>query len=240
MFIRVHIAFKTWLEGYWVSEKDRAAFKPIMDFVKQEMMEALPGPAGRLLDMLNQWVSKRKSLHFNSRSSTLGKSRSHERISQLSQDQNGQQSPTTSGSGSSTISNAFSKPFATVKEKYSADQLKNSGKRGISPFTSRSSRDSIQGRGPPVPLVNKALLSALANEQTMTKVPVTDIKPVELARQLTIMVGKLFLEIPYLELLGRDRPNCSRMVQLSNKVNGTLRMSYNLSVLSMPINRVLC
>jgi hypothetical protein len=76
-----------------------------------------------------------------------------------------------------------------------------------------------------VPLVNKALLSALANEQTMTKVPVTDIKPVELARQLTIMVGKLFLEIPYLELLGRDRPNCSRMVQLSNKVTGALHFS---------------
>ncbi|KAK3814468.1 MAG: ras guanine nucleotide exchange factor domain-containing protein [Benniella sp.] len=214
---RVHIALKTWLEGYWVSEKDRFAFKPIMDFVKQEMMEAIPGPAGRLLDMLNQWVSKRKSLHFNNRSSTIGKSRSHERINQLAQE-NGQQSPTTGGSSSSnSISNAFSKPFATVKEKYSADQLKNSGKRGI-PFTSRSSRDSIQGRGPPVPLVNKALLSALANEQTMTKVPITDIKPVELARQLTIMVGKLFLEIPYLELLGRDRPNCSRMVQLSNKI----------------------
>lgn len=27
-----------------------------MEFVAHEMMEALPGPAGRLLDILNQWV----------------------------------------------------------------------------------------------------------------------------------------------------------------------------------------
>ncbi|KAG0221514.1 hypothetical protein BGX31_009786 [Mortierella sp. GBA43] len=208
---RVHTAFKTWLEGYWVTDRDRAAFKPIMEFVKQEMMEVLPSSAGRLLEILNQWANKRKSLHSSARASTIGKSRSHDRISQVIQEQSSPHSPT---SGSS-ISNAFSRPFATVKEKYSADQLKNAGKKGISPF---SNRDSIQSRGPPVPLVNKALLSSLANEQTMTKVPITDIKPLELARQLTIMVGKLFLDIPYLELLGRERPNCSRMVQVSNKV----------------------
>lgn len=210
MFVRVHIAIKTWLEGYWVSERDRVAFKPIMDFVKQEMMEALPSAAGRLQDMLNQWVNKRKSLHNNARSSALAaKTRPNERISQIIQDQSGPTSPTSG----SNLSNAFTKPFASVKEKYSTDH--KNGKKGISPF---SNRDSL-GRGPPVPLVNKALLSALANEQTMTKVPITDIKAVELARQLTIMVGKLFVEIPYLELLGRERPNCSRMVQVSNKVN---------------------
>ncbi|KAG0268481.1 hypothetical protein BGZ95_002440, partial [Linnemannia exigua] len=52
---RVHIAFKTWLEGYWVSEKDREAFRPITEFVTNEMKKTLPGPAGRLLDMLTQW-----------------------------------------------------------------------------------------------------------------------------------------------------------------------------------------
>ncbi|KAF9994676.1 hypothetical protein BGZ65_009687, partial [Modicella reniformis] len=208
---RVHIALKIWLDGYWVSEKDRVAFKPIMDFVTRKMMEILPGPAGRLQDMLNPWVNKRKSLHLNGRFSILNKSRSHERINHVSQEQS---IGSISSSGSVNFGSNFSKPFATVKE-YSAEQLKSVGKKSISPF---SGRDSLQGRGPPVPLVNKALLSALSNEQTMTRVPVTDIKAVELARQLTIMVGKLFIEIPYLELLGRERPNCSRMVQVSNKI----------------------
>jgi hypothetical protein len=54
---RVHIAFKTWLEGYWVTEKDREAFRPITEFVTHEMKKTLPGPAGRLLDMLTQWVN---------------------------------------------------------------------------------------------------------------------------------------------------------------------------------------
>ena len=61
-------------------------------------------------------------------------------------------------------------------------------------------------------------MTALSSDITMAKVPVTDIKPVELARQLTIMVGKLYSDIPYLELLSKERPNCSRMIQVSNKV----------------------
>ncbi|KAG0367583.1 hypothetical protein BGZ54_003628 [Gamsiella multidivaricata] len=204
---RVQIALKTWLDGYWVSAKDRAAFKPIMDFVTQEMMAILPGPSGRMLDMLNQWANKRKSLNLHGRPQTLSKSRSHERINQLTQEPGSIQ-----GSG---ITGSSSKPYATLKEKHSIDQSRPISRRGISAFTNR---DSLYSRGPPVPLVNKALLSALASDATMAKVVVTDIKPVELARQLTIMVGKLLLEIPYLELLAKERPNCSRVVQLSNKI----------------------
>ncbi|KAF8978788.1 hypothetical protein BGZ46_006136 [Entomortierella lignicola] len=205
---RVHIALKTWLEGYWVSEKDRSAFRPIMDFVSQEMAETLPGPSSRLLEMLSQWAKKRMSLCLNDQSPTLSKSRSDDRLNLTAQEQ----SLTNKKSAASISSN---KPFATVRERYLADNSKNTGRRGIGGF---SIRDSIQTKGPPVPLVNKALLTALANDDTMTKVPVTDIKPVELARQLTIMVGKLFLDIPYLELLAKERPNCSRMIQVSNKI----------------------
>ncbi|KAI8606477.1 ras guanine nucleotide exchange factor domain-containing protein [Dissophora ornata] len=219
---RVHIALKTWVEGYWVSEKDRDAFKPIMDFVAHDLMKALPAPAGRLLDMLNQWANKRKSLLLNARSPTMGKARSHERLSQHGQEQqssstapgsnsNGNSSSNSGNSSGSIIGN---KLYATVKEKSSTDQLRSIGRRGIGGF----SRESLQIRGPPVPQVTKALLTALSSDSTMAKVPVADIKPVELARQLTIMVGKLFSAIPYLELLSKERPNCSRMIQVSNKI----------------------
>ncbi|KAF9286673.1 hypothetical protein BGZ68_002675 [Mortierella alpina] len=207
---RVHIALRTWLETYWVTEKDRDAFKPIMEFVAHEMMEALPGPAGRLLDMLNQWANKRKSLGLNSRTQTISKARSHDRIDQTD-------SAADSHSGGNNGSNS-SKLFATVKDRSLGDQLKTSGRKGISNAFGSSSGDGPQVRGPPVPLVNKALLNALSNDHNMSKVPVTDIKPVELARQLTIMFGRLYADIPYLELLEKDRPNCSRMAQISNKI----------------------
>ncbi|KAF9392324.1 hypothetical protein BGX21_011055 [Mortierella sp. AD011] len=203
---RVHIALKTWLEGYWVSEKDRAAFKPIMDFVSQDMATALPGQSSRLSEMLNQWAKKRKSLCLNDRPQTLSKSKSDDRLNQTAQDQN-HANPRASSSSTT------SRPFASVKEKYSIE-LKNTGKRSIH----FGSRDSTQSRGPPVPLINKALLTALSNDQTMAKVPVTDIKAVELARQLTVLLSNLFKGIPYLELLGKERPNCSRMAQMSNKI----------------------
>ncbi|KAF9950139.1 hypothetical protein BGZ72_008141 [Mortierella alpina] len=206
---RVHIALRTWLETYWVTEKDRDAFKPIMEFVAHEMMEALPGPAGRLLDMLNQWANKRKSLGLNSRTQTISKARSHDRIDQTDSALDSHNAGNSSNS---------SKLFATVKDRSLGDQLRTNGRKGISNAFGGSSGDGPQTRGPPVPLVNKALLNALSSDHNLSKVPVTDIKPVELARQLTIMFGRLYADIPYLELLEKDRPNCSRMAQISNKI----------------------
>ncbi|KAF9087576.1 hypothetical protein BGX29_000761 [Mortierella sp. GBA35] len=197
---RVHIAFKTWLEGYWVSEKDREAFRPITEFVTHEMKKTLPGPAGRLLDMLTQWGNKRRSLNLGGRSQTISKARSHDRLNQVAQDQ---QKQADSANGTSSSS---SKQFATVKDK---------SRKGLGAL---GGRESTNNRGPPAPAITKALMNALSNDQTMAKVPVTDIKAVELARQITILVSKLYADIPYLELLNKDRPNCSRMIQVSNKI----------------------
>ncbi|KAF9544573.1 hypothetical protein EC957_011884 [Mortierella hygrophila] len=195
---RVHIAFKTWLEGYWVTEKDREAFRPITEFVTHEMKKTLPGPAGRLLDMLTQWGNKRRSLCLGGRSQTINRARSHDRLNQFAKDQ--QQAENASSSSS--------KPFATVKDK-------SAGRKGLGGL---GGRDSTNSRGPPAPAVTKALLNALSSEATMTKVPVTDVKAVELARQTTILVSKLYADIPYLELLNKDKPTCSRMIQVSNKI----------------------
>ncbi|KAG0347911.1 hypothetical protein BG004_006560 [Podila humilis] len=231
---RVHLALKAWLDSYWVSERDRAAFTPIMEFVTQEMMEALPGPAGRMLDMLNQWVNRRQSLNLGGRSQAISRAKSHERLNQVVQEtvsSSGSSSSHKSGGSTSSGGNSpntnshggsSSKFYSSTKEKSPESMSIKNSRRGLGFGSSSNSggggRDSTNNRGPPVPLVNKALLNALSNELTMTKVPVTDIKPIELARQLTIMVGKLYCDIPYLELLGKERPNCSRMIQVSNKI----------------------
>jgi len=243
--IRVHTALKTWVDRFWVPEKDREALKPIKDFVAQEMMDALPGPAGRLLDTLNQMENKRNSINGGMGTSTFMKAqqqqqmtmhmaRSRERLDQdlglhsnisgtMSRDNGSNGSIHSTVSSNSTANNSNSsinsyRPFAaTAKDKLANgdDAIRKPGVGGL------TGRESIYGRigpGPPAPQVNKALLNALSNEATMCKVPVTEIKPIELARQLTFMVGKLYNEIPYLELLVKERPNCSKMIQLSNKV----------------------
>ncbi|KAG0316571.1 hypothetical protein BGZ99_006818 [Dissophora globulifera] len=206
---RVYIAFKTWLDGYWVWEKDRDAFRPITEFVAHDLIKVLPAQAGRLLDMLNQWANKRKSLLLNGRSPSISKSRSHERMNRVSQDSQNTVLANSIGDDSSN-----SKGPTTLTEKSSNGQLRSVGRKGIAGF----SRENLQVRGPPVPQVTKALLTALSSDSSMVKVPITDIKAVEMARQLTVMVGKMLLEIPYLELLAKERPNCSRMIQVSNKI----------------------
>ncbi|KAG0304139.1 hypothetical protein BGZ98_005891, partial [Dissophora globulifera] len=206
---RVYIAFKTWLDGYWVWERDRDAFRPITEFVAHDLIKVLPAQAGRLLDILNQWANKRKSLLLNGRSPSISKSRSHERMNRVSQDSQNTVLANSIGDDSSS-----SKGSTTLTEKSSNGQLRSVGRRGIAGF----GRENLQVRGPPVPQVTKALLTALSSDSSMVKVPITDIKAVEMARQLTVMVGKMLLEIPYLELLAKERPNCSRMIQVSNKI----------------------
>ncbi|KAG0234793.1 hypothetical protein BGW41_001016 [Actinomortierella wolfii] len=213
---RVHIALKTWLDGYWFSPKDRDAFKPIMEFVTTDMMAALPTQAGRMQEMLNQWSTRRQSLNVSApqRPGSLTKAQSCDRVHQLA---NGTLSSLSSISSSSN-SNSITSGSATVREtSFDYRSLKGTRKsirRGIG----LGGRDSIYTKGPPAPQMTKSLLNALMKEETMRLVPVTDIKPVELARQLTLYVNKLFLAIPYLELLDEERPNCPKMIQTANKI----------------------
>ncbi|KAF9969875.1 hypothetical protein BGZ73_007570 [Actinomortierella ambigua] len=214
---RVQIAFKTWLDGYWFSPKDREAFKLIMDFVTKDMAVVLPVQAGRMQEMLTLWTTKRQSLNFAAqRPASLTKARSYDRVHQLPNDS----SPSSStGTTPSTISSGTSSSISgtsSVRDNSFDRSLKGTRKslrRGIG-----LGRDSIYVKSPPAPQVTKTLLNALMKEDSMRLVPVTDIKPLELARQLTLYVNKLFLSIPYLELLDEERPNCPKMIQTANKI----------------------
>ncbi|KAF9158007.1 hypothetical protein DFQ26_008088, partial [Actinomortierella ambigua] len=215
---RVQIAFKTWLDGYWFSPKDREAFKPIMDFVTKDMMIALPVQAGRMQEMLTLWSTKRQSLNTGAqRPASLTKARSYDRVHQLTSDSS---SISSGGATTSTVSSASSSISGTSSvrdnsfDQRSLKGTRKSLRRGIG----LGGRDSIYTKSPPAPLMTKTLMNLLMKEDTMRLVPVTDIKPVELARQLTLYVNKLFLSIPYLELLDDERPNCPKMIQTANKI----------------------
>lgn len=217
----------------------------IKDFAAQEMMDAIPESAGRLLDTLNQMENKRNSINGGMGTSTFIKAqqqqqmamqmaRSRERLDQdlglnsnisgaMSRDNGSNGSIHSTVSSNSTANNSNSsinsyRPFAAATKDKSSIGDDAARRPSVGGLTGRESVYGHVSLGPPAPQVNKALLNALSNEATMCKVPVTEIKPIELARQLTFMVGKLYNEIPYLELLVKERPNCSKMIQLSNKV----------------------
>ena len=139
---------------------------------------------------------------------TLSKARSHDHINLLRTQDYGAEHGAGFGRDRAKV--------AAEPPSFNGAMSRSSSSNGIS-----SRAGSFLGlRGtPPAPSVNKALLNALANDRTVRFVPVTEIMPIELARKLTLYVGKMFLDIPYLELLTRDRPNCSKMAKTATEVS---------------------
>ncbi|KFH69584.1 hypothetical protein MVEG_04392 [Podila verticillata NRRL 6337] len=198
----VYSALKTWIDNYWVTEKDSEALAALVAFAKGDLIKALPTQANRLLESLQiQMSSPGVKPH------TLSKARSYDHINLIRT----QDCSADHGAG-------FGRDRAKIaaeSSSFNGAMSRSSSSNGIS-----SRAGSFLGlRGtPPAPSVNKALLNALSNDRTIRSVPVTEIMPLELARQLTLYVGKMFLDIPYLELLTRDRPNCSKMAKTATEI----------------------
>ncbi|KAG0099417.1 hypothetical protein BGZ93_007807 [Podila epicladia] len=165
----VYTALRTWIDNYWMAEKDNEVLTALLAFTKCELLTVMPTQASRLLESLNLMQMNTSGLKTH----TLCKARSCDYINlRRTQDYGTEHA----GAG----------------------------------FGLRAT--------PPAPSVNKSLLNALSNDRTLRTVPVTEIMPVELARQLTLFVSKMFLNIPYLELLTRDRPNCSKMAKTATEI----------------------
>lgn len=55
--LRVYNVIKTWLENYFNFEQDAGVEKELLDFVNGEMGSAMPGPAKRMIELINKTVS---------------------------------------------------------------------------------------------------------------------------------------------------------------------------------------
>lgn len=55
--LRVYNVIKTWLENYFNFEQDAGVEKELLDFANGEMGSAMPGPAKRMIELINKTVS---------------------------------------------------------------------------------------------------------------------------------------------------------------------------------------
>ncbi|KAG0355091.1 hypothetical protein BG005_005971 [Podila minutissima] len=201
----VYTALKTWIDNYWVAKKDNEALTALLAFTKCELLKVLPTQANRLLESLNLMQMNTSGLKVH----TLSKARSYDYINlRRTKDYSTEHA----GAG---VGRDRAKVAAELSFALDGTMSRSSSGNGIS-----SRAGSFLGlRGtPPAPSMNKSLLNALSNDRTLRTVLVTEIMPVELARQLTLFVSKMFLDIPYLELLTRDRPNCSKMAKTATEI----------------------
>ncbi|KAG0344444.1 hypothetical protein BG004_004479 [Podila humilis] len=197
-------ALKSWIDDFWVPEKDQCAFNTLLTFSKGDLAKVLPIHATRLQESLAQL----KANDMGARPQTLNKARSHD---QLSRFQTPQIDPAPALGPEKRI---YNDKKILSGGGHNANNSTSSSRIGIY----RSSGLNNGYKSPPAPVVNKALLNALANDRTMRSVSVSEITPTELARQLTILMSKMYMDIPYLELLTRERPSCSKMAKTATEI----------------------
>ncbi|KAG0088449.1 hypothetical protein BGZ92_006153 [Podila epicladia] len=201
----VYTALRTWIDNYWMAEKDNEVLTALLAFTKCELLTVMPTQASRLLESLNLMQMNTSGLKTH----TLCKARSCDYINlRRTQDYGTEHA----GAG---FGRDRTKVAADLSLAFNGTMSRSSSSNGIN---SRTGSFLGLRATPPAPSVNKSLLNALSNDRTLRTVPVTEIMPVELARQLTLFVSKMFLNIPYLELLTRDRPNCSKMAKTATEI----------------------
>ncbi|KAG0328903.1 hypothetical protein BG000_000271 [Podila horticola] len=75
----VYSVLKTWIDNYWVTEKDNEVLTALTTFTKSDLLKVLPTQANRLLESLNKLQLNSPGLKVH----TLSKARSYDQINLL-------------------------------------------------------------------------------------------------------------------------------------------------------------
>lgn len=233
--LRVYNLFKTWVETYWLHDSDCEVIDELLEWCQGRLKEALPAPSKRLTDLVNKRVAaaaaaaagldasgKRSSLpsEFGMRqggatgsgvSSVLSPDRSTPTLG------SGSQGSTSSNGGSST-------GRGLLKSMQSMDRLRQGfnstaasaagGHTSPPPLPSADvySPSAAQASNAPPPVITKSQIAALRPVQsgrTPLLTSITELDPLELARQLTIMESRVYCAIRPDELLSAATANGS-------------------------------
>lgn len=235
--LRIYNLIKTWLETYWQHEADGGIIEGLKEWSNGRLKAAMPAASSRMLDLIEKRVTaaeqeRQSSLELESRPSNA---------SQTSFASSG----FSSGFNDSSTSLQLPVPHGIQKSLLrmaSTDRLK-AGKpiipfSSLSPVLSTSSSNSSNPSSPifdsyspssptasqsPTPIVSKSLLAMLRSPSGRYP-SVTDVDPLELARQLTIMESRVYCSIRPEELLGSSSATNS-----SGKREGSVRKMSALS-----------
>lgn len=242
--LRIYNLIKTWLESHWQHDADGDIVAGLEEWSNGRLKAAMPAASARLLDL----IEKRVVAADQERQSSLELEPRPSNVSQASFASSGGFSH---GFNDSTTSLQLPVPQGIQKSLLrmaSTDRLK-AGKPMIpfsslspvlshhhSPASSSSSSpsspivDSYSPSSPtaaqaPTPVVSKSLLAMLrvaGGRQPF----VTDVDPLELARQLTIMESRVYCSIRPEELLGSPSSGASAS---GSKREGSVRKMSALS-----------
>ncbi|KAJ2959661.1 hypothetical protein NQZ79_g4905 [Umbelopsis isabellina] len=217
--LRVYNVIKTWLEGFFSIEHDRNMRDTLMDFAADTMAQAMPGPAKRMVELIN----RRFSCNFEG---------------QLQQQQVLRSRRGTIIETQQTPSKSTHRPSLQKTKSYSSLSFthKTSSITGSSLFNLAmfdDNNDSSLTAPPPAPIVAKSLRQLLkkfaTDNDAWKQINLLDIDPVELARQMTLIENTLFCDIVPQEMLGQEFKkkvgvssaiHVKAMIQLSTRVTG--------------------
>ncbi|GAA5872340.1 hypothetical protein JCM1840_004132 [Sporobolomyces johnsonii] len=222
--LRIYNLFKTWLEAHWQHDPDVEIAEGLREWCRGRLRAAMPAASTRLVDLVEKRVLAAE------RDRRLAEDRDGEVEGRPSNASETSMSSGFSGAGMNGSTTSLALPAhmqngaggggSRLMRMASTERLK-AGKplvpfSSLSPVMSNSStsllptmataNDPYSPHSPtamsaPSPVVTKALLSMLRSPSGRTP-SITDIDPLELARQLTIMESRVYCSIRPEELLG--------------------------------------
>ncbi|CAO3594261.1 unnamed protein product [Absidia cylindrospora] len=204
--LRVYNVIKTWLETYYRYEQDGVESQ-LTAFATEDMQAAMPGPAKRMIDLIQRTFEIR------------GHSISHRKMSYAICSTSSSHSSTLFGVNGSNVSLSEYNPLRPpLQTKNSSGHLSLSsgsslfsdlslfGNDSHNSYYTSSSSLSDQLHYPPINLT-RSLRNALrkaVNQNALTLVHINDFDCMELARQFTLMESALFCQITPYEMIGQE------------------------------------
>ena len=222
--LRVYNLFKTWVEVYWLHDRDGEIVDDLLEWTEGQLRDALPAPSKRLAEFVNKRVAGAATAGAVKRSSFPPPNEFGMRLGNTSS--TSFPAPA-GGSGESTSSSTGGRARGFLNRMQSTDRLRQ-GSISAASLTSPSlpsgfghqtfspSPEPAVAARIPAPSISKNVIAALRptlSGRSPLLNSVAELDPLELARQLTIMESRIYCSIRPEELLaaatsGSDEASC--------------------------------
>ncbi|ORX62719.1 ras GEF [Hesseltinella vesiculosa] len=193
--LRVYNVIKTWMESYYRPDQDHPAMDPLLSFAENDMKEAMPGPAKRMVNLIRQT--------FQNRDRTMSHSKMSYAIWSSA-------SSLFNNTNASIISLSESTPTRPPLQSKTSSMSLTSGASlfsDLSIFGGDSSTSSVDSLNFPPIILTRSLRNTLRKaiqQNNLRLVHINDFDCTELARQLTSMESALFCQVTPYELIGQE------------------------------------
>jgi len=238
--LRIYNLIKTWLESHWQHESDGGIVEGLKEWSNGRLKAAMPAASSRMLDLIDKRVTaaeqeRQNSLELEPRPSNASQTSfaSSGFSNGFNDSSTSLQLPVPHGIQKSLLRMASTDrlkagkpiiPFSSLSPILTHSPASSSSSNPPSPIVDSYSPSSPSAAQAPTPVVSKSLLAMLRSPSGRHP-SVTDVDPLELARQLTIMESRVYCSIRPEELLGSPSSGSNS----SGKREGSVRKMSALS-----------